>query len=312
MVRLTGVLGPLVLSVSLLAACGGGDDEDNGTVMPIGPAGPVVEPAPLNGDFELTVIDGVDSSLVDALDEFLGQGVDYVNRLVALPKDIPVSLQNCGVANAFYLPERIEEPSGPAVFLCWEFFFFAVGVFDELFPEDPEAAAAFSLGAITYVMYHEFGHALDDQLDLPIFGNTESAADAIATVLAVEQGFSFYAVAGALLFDLDGQGSFVDEHAGGADRAGDLFCWAIGGDPFLAEALSTITQSFSDGGRDCVTAYAGQLAAVSTWLPEIAGPVGKRKTGSATSELSETALESLRNAILASKAVTRLETDKGL
>ncbi len=285
---------------------GGGDDEGasgGGGVDEVGQPGTPV----LNGSFNLSVVDGITTEWNTALTSVLQPSVAYVNRIIDLPKDIPISMQNCGVANAFYLPERSGESIAPIIFMCWELYDQIILYFDAEFEDDLDTSFQVTNGAYTHVMYHEIGHAIDEQLALPIVGNTESAADAIATVLAVEQGFGINTLAAALLFDADGDGSFADVHAGGADRAGDLFCWALGGDPTLAESFSSITQIFIDSGRDCVSEYAGQVASVSSWLPNISGPVGKAtRTIASADALTEETLTSLRDAMLNSTAISNL------
>lgn len=72
--------------------------------------------------------------------------------------------------------------------------------------------------------------ALDYRRDLPIVGNIESAVDSIATVIAVETNAPLHALAGAEL-SFDTPPSLAGRHGGGVDRAGDIHCWTIGGDP---------------------------------------------------------------------------------
>lgn len=316
------------LVATLVVACGGGgnsgeDEGGGGEVVVIGDGGgPIpppevieVEPPIASGDFILGISGGFNEEWDATLNSNLQPRLNYVNGIVALPQDMPVSLQDCGIANAFYVPRQPNLQTGeiiePIIVMCWELYFQMLANFDQTWPEDPDTAFLVSIGAYTHVLYHEIGHALDDQLELPIVGNSESAADAIATVFSVQSGEGINVISAALLFDTEEDGSFAAVHAGGADRAGDLFCWALGGDPALAEFFTELTQVFVLSGRDCAGEYEAQLSAVSAWLPNIAGPVGLAadRTAAKLSSMSESMTDSLRDAANSSPTITRIKSD---
>lgn len=296
----------LIAATVLTVSCGGGGSGGGEDTVVF----PETAPA-LNGNFNLSINGGLNSDFVELMDGALAPRVAYLNRVTDLPKDIPVAMEDCGISNAFYVLElsdqqlaelEIDEQfNGPLIFLCWELLYDTLNFFNDAF-EDPEVAVLSSLGAYTQVLYHEVGHALDDQLDLPIVGNTESAADSIATVLAVEEGFGIFPLSAALLFDASGDGSFAAVHPGGADRAGDLFCWALGGDADLAGSFTELMQIFANSGRDCVAEYAALLDSVTTLLPGIAGTFAKQPPV----ELTDAALEDLRTAVLSSNAMAKM------
>lgn len=58
----------------------------------------------------------------------------------------------------------------------------APAVAQEPWPDDPDAQD-FVAGALIWTFYHEVGHALIDQLALPVLGREEDAADALAVLL---------------------------------------------------------------------------------------------------------------------------------
>jgi len=203
---------------------------------------------------------------VTQISRLLSPTLSRVNELVRFNgDDVPVTIAQCDLVNAFYLS------AGPEIVLCTELLDAAYSALLGLTNQDPQQAAQLSGKVFTFFLLHEIAHALDDLLDLPIFGNVESAADAIATVLAVETGTPDIVLYGAYLFTLSGDGSFGDVHHAGEDRAGDLVCWLLGSDPNLQsiEGLDSLGQRFVDAGRDCPSEYQDQRAAAELWIPAL-------------------------------------------
>lgn len=300
-------LRPIVLTLLTLGltACGGGGGgggEGPGGDGPGGDGPGVNITSTDTGKFTFRVLDSdaqtFSASLANQLSDFMEPAVDSVNTVVDLPGgDVPVTLTGCGVANAFYAPQLSE------IFMCFELLNTAFLEYLDFFDDDRDLATEVANSFFTFVTYHEMAHAIDDKLDLPIAGNTESAADSIATVFAVEQGQSPSVLFAAYLFTLSEDGSFADVHPGGADRAGDLICWATGGDPRLAQTESgaQLAQIFIDSGRDCVSEYAAQRGAVETWLPNL-DRIGQTQLAARNRQNTETsadveALESVSEAL---------------
>lgn len=92
-------------------------------------------------------------------------------------------------------------------------------------------------------LYHEFGHLFVDQFQLPILGNEEYVADAIATLLILAEtgdaayDISFDTVDGYLrsseIFGVEKleEVDFNDEHGMDQQRAAQMTCLLVGGDP---------------------------------------------------------------------------------
>jgi len=178
---------------------------------------------------------------------------------------VPVIYGECGFANAFYAP------SERTIVLCDELWTVAFNYFNTLVEDSLTAdlvAQAYSM--MTFVLYHEVGHAIDDISNVSIGGNSESAADAIGTVLSVRTGQPTAAINGAVFFLQNDSGSFADVHGSGVDRAGDIICWTIGGSPAVAEQLTSVAESLSEAGRDCVGEYADQEQFVANLVPNLA------------------------------------------
>lgn len=165
-------------------------------------------------------------------EKLLQEAVDTVNALAGLPRDMTVFFRDCGEPNAAYDPR-----SGNITF-CFEL----VKLFDELYSKQaksPEEAKELIRGAVFFVFFHEFGHALAHELDLPLTGKEEDAVDQFATLLLLEQGEKGEqaALSGAAFFLALGSEPgkkllFWDEHSLDAQRFYNIACWLYGASPF--------------------------------------------------------------------------------
>ena len=129
-----------------------------------------------------------------------------------------------------------------------EFLKTVTSLFDRLWiwsdGSDPEIPARQALQAFTFILLHEIGHALIDQLDLPITGLEEDAADQFATVfitgLGWENGRPWLVQSGAYMFEAFSQSrgtpgvrDYWDEHSLHEQRSSNIWCWLYGFDPFV-------------------------------------------------------------------------------
>jgi hypothetical protein len=92
------------------------------------------------------------------------------------------------------------------------------------------------LDLTVFVLYHEVGHALIDLLELPVPGDMEASADALASLLSIELisdgGGPVFTVAG-LIARLE-SGEAGHPWFGTEDdrpRSLALVCWLVGSDP---------------------------------------------------------------------------------
>jgi hypothetical protein len=104
-------------------------------------------------------------------------------------------------------------------------------------------AEAYAVNNALSAVYHEFGHLFVDQYELPILGNEEDVADAIATLLLLRQAddaaaaISYDTVDGYLksseLYGESEPGNvdYNDEHGLDVQRASQMTCLLVGGDP---------------------------------------------------------------------------------
>lgn len=287
-------------SVLVVSACGGGgsgntdefDLQDNGTVsvesgqlLDVSMAAEVAEEASTEmfdasgfmppgdeGESMVAIDNGDLLPMIFASDtnvdmDFARSGaalVAQLNEALALPADINVRFSDCGEANAFYAPREGNEGNpavaeGGAIFICHEL--------NELFSNfftDPDQAFATSV----FVIMHELGHALVNQLELPVLGIEESYVDGIAAVFLGESGLSVGSVLAGWFFANQGQAPFFDTHRAGPQRLGDLACWGVGADPDLLQdpVIDSISQQLVVTGRRCSEEYNQQLRGLQSVL----------------------------------------------
>jgi len=150
---------------------------------------------------------------------------------VRLPRDITLALRECDAPTAFW------DRASATIVLCYGYYDFVRSVVGE----------KQQLPVIAFTLLHELGHALAHDLELPIVGRGEDAADRYATVfaLSVESEIGDQIIAAAARFFLElskrHQPSFWDEHSSEGTRFYDLACAFYGGRP------STYSRYFSDG-----------------------------------------------------------------
>ena len=98
------------------------------------------------------------------------------------------------------------------------------------------------------MLFHELGHALVDQWDLPVLGREEDAVDAFSTIFMtefVEQRRVRARRRGLLLLprrhaDKLGEVDFADEHSFDKQRAYSIACWVYGSNPTRYGFLRTV------------------------------------------------------------------------
>jgi hypothetical protein len=116
-------------------------------------------------------------------------------------------------------------------------------------PQQVKDGVEFVTGNVLFVLGHETAHALISELGIPVLGREEDAADALATLVALKMGNSFAdrvvvnAARGWFLSDQrdrkDGvPNTFYDEHGMDLQRAYNIVCLLVGGEPEKFAALA--------------------------------------------------------------------------
>ncbi len=136
---------------------------------------------------------------------------EVLNQLFIFPRDINLAAAELGTVNAFYSPEH------NTVVVSYEL----LAHFLEQFvtSDNPEHGAQMAAGAFCFVLFHELGHCLIHQLELPTVGKEEDAVDEFATLLLLESGETgeLAILSAATWFATHRQGNdttpFWDEHS---------------------------------------------------------------------------------------------------
>lgn len=200
----------------------------NKSTQTINPAMQLTFLEPINEDYqELYEIIRNQKPLTHLLD-------DITDRL-NITEPIQVYFDECDESNAFYDPETRE------ITFCYELLYDMVALQDDSVSMDVKISRATS-----FTLLHELGHALIDQLAIPVTGKEENAADELAMILlltspkdetldaAFEGVLQFYD--DALNEDLR-QYPFYDAHAPSIERFNDMMALYVGAFPDDSEDL---------------------------------------------------------------------------
>ncbi|WP_235109449.1 DUF4344 domain-containing metallopeptidase [Acaryochloris sp. 'Moss Beach'] len=157
--------------------------------------------------------------------------IAQLNTKFAFSRDITVSFQECGEANAFYDPEQVK------IDMCYEL----LKQYTDILGEDnqsPEAYADEVIYSALFTFFHELGHAFVDQYQLPITGLEENVVDEFAAVMLLELQDDDAVIAGIDQFDVDAEEEeqlqelpFWASHGLGAQRYYTISCIIYGSNP---------------------------------------------------------------------------------
>jgi hypothetical protein len=153
-----------------------------------------------------------------------------LNKTIRIPNQVDIQLVDCNTINAFY------DPNGKRIIVCYELIDYFLSVFKPVAKDNDELGSAV-FGAVAFSFFHEVGHGLIDQLQLPAVGREEDSADQIATLTLIgtgDEGVGM-ALSGAYWFQLQQKGGnetpFWDEHAFDGQRFYNIVCLIYGSDP---------------------------------------------------------------------------------
>lgn len=210
--------------------------------------------------FQILIVDNFAPELQEA-EELLARIEPFLKPLkLSQEQQITVEFKACGSADAFYNTRT------DTITMCGELLQLLKSRFNR-----EEAQEAY-----VFVFLHELSHALIDQLNLPILGGEEDAADAMATVLLLEKGKSALGaiLAGISFYELYRHGlsgPWAGSHSLGPQRMFNLVCWASGGAPELLDdpLIFALNREIASARRSCPTEYKQQSDAVEQFLAPV-------------------------------------------
>lgn len=210
-----------------------------------------------------------------AQDEQLLEGWrDEIEHLLpAQSLTLKLIMRSCDEANAFYYS------ADKSIVYCYEELQDAQANFQQLQNQgpkqdrlSPEEAQLFATGWSDFMFFHELGHALIDQLEIPMLGREEDVADQISTYIWVHREDS-EAILNGTIYTFSAQDAEVDEetladsHSLNAQRYYNLMCWVYGADPQrYSEAGEQLPEERREG---CEGEYWQLENAIQQLLPEV-------------------------------------------
>jgi hypothetical protein len=135
-----------------------------------------------------------------------------------------------------------------------------------LSPMRRQQLAEFVSGNMLFVLLHELAHATISELELPVLGKEEDAADSFAslTLINIKSQFSERVLAEAAKgwFMADRRDAkegemelYYDEHGLNQQRAYQIVCYMVGADPVRFKDLATETKLPKDRQESCSDDY---------------------------------------------------------
>jgi hypothetical protein len=166
-------------------------------------------------------------------------------KSLATAFELPAALKIKGVngfgGGPFYNPED------NSITLPYRFTAVVFGVITEANPRESPEEWGEAVGSVdSFILAHEFGHALIHNFNLPVLGREEDAADGIATVmlLKAEEGATYASEAAEFWADFSGRQNppalveYADNHSFDRQRAYNILCWVGGSNEAILQAFA--------------------------------------------------------------------------
>lgn len=163
--------------------------------------------------------------------QFYEKAANRLNNYLAWPRDVLIVVGDIGTANCFYSGDQHR------IYMGYEMYDFVFNCFKSV--EDDGAALRHTFLSMDFFFYHEMGHCLVGEFNLPITGREEDAADDLAAVSLAEGGEygGDVALAAAQFFEIMSRGvdvkklPFWDEHSLDAQRFYNILTVFYGSNP---------------------------------------------------------------------------------
>lgn len=146
-------------------------------------------------------------------------------------------------------------------------------VFKGLSAKDRQKLSEFVQGNMLFALLHEMGHAVIGELELPVVGRQEDAADSYASIRLIQIGSEFSnevvenTAKGWFLSDRRDRKTgdtvdYYDQHALDQQRAYQMVCFMVGSDKNKFKSLATETKLPRDRQETCAQDY---VDAAKSW-----------------------------------------------
>lgn len=163
--------------------------------------------------------------------QFYEKTAARLNGYLAWPRDVLIVVGEIGTANCFYTSSQHR------IYMGYEMYDFLFERFKSV--ENEGQALRHTFLCMDFFFYHEMGHCLVGELNLPITGREEDAADDLAAISLAEGGKygGEVAMAAAQFFEIMSRGAdpkklpFWDEHSLDAQRFYNILTVFYGSNP---------------------------------------------------------------------------------
>lgn len=137
----------------------------------------------------------------------------------------------------------------------------------DLTPEQQREATMFVIGNMLFSVFHEFGHAVMSEMELPVLGRQEDAADSFAIVAGinmmtdVSERALIEAGKGWFFTELSDRkrgamAAFYNSHGMNLQRAYQIVCYMVGANPEKFKNLAAMTNLPESRQATCKDDYA--------------------------------------------------------
>jgi len=177
---------------------------------------------------------------------------EFLNGKLKEPLDITFHFTSCDSPNAYY------KGSTKELIVCYQLMEYLANSYSEEV-QSFSNADELVLATLKYTVIHELGHALVDELDIPITGREEDAVDQLAIAFLAEHHAEDAIFASAIFFKIRTEEiknfPIWDKHPMDEQRFYNILCWAYGKDPETYEKAISVGELPEGRAKYCDNEY---------------------------------------------------------